>query len=107
MSDNIDELLDNAGIKQDNPDDKRSRNLSYLLCDHSELRVTGEMYQTKCHYKPNVIGTEPPYFRIRCAKCSDKRGYIGSELLNLFDIPEEYREPGIWGPERNLTIDLK
>jgi len=106
MTTNIDKLI-GQNCNGDTNEDAIDSDPHKTTCDHPELRVTGEVFSSKCPFEKDVLGTEPPYYRIRCAQCSDKRGYVGSELLDLYNISEEYREPGVWGPEKKLTIDLK
>lgn len=80
--------------------------MSRCECDNStEYRITGEVLEYPPSASNPVTGNKQA--RIRCAECSGKVAFIGTDLLNILGIGDEDIKPAMGIDETvNIEIDL-
>jgi hypothetical protein len=78
--------------------------MSSCACDSTtSLRVTGEIMRGS----RNAAGPGDYMAQVRCNQCEHKIGYVGSGVLELFQVPSSHiedREP--LGPGERVHIEV-
>lgn len=71
-----------------------------------QLRLSGEVYDSRAASGSDVIGAGEKVVRVRCSHCSGKAGFVGSDLLTeLFGLPlSEIRNGRCLSESEQLTL---